>query len=224
VATTAVLHALDRGCYEAPRAAALSGVPQRTVYQWAKVGLVVPSVSHVREMLWSYGDLLTMRLVDWLRRPKTRDADGIDLARTAMPVIRSTLAGLGDDLWRSSAAGLVEPLIQVTPDGRVYAGEPPISGDGVEPFPELLDLFAPFSGYEGRQGPDLRRPRPRLRIVPGKVSGEPHLAGSRLTTVTVASLAEQGYELDEIVALYPREDPGGIADALALERELARGA
>jgi uncharacterized protein (DUF433 family) len=224
VATAALMNVLDRGCYEASRAAALSGVPERTVYQWAKDGLVVPSTSPVREMLWSYGDLLTLRLVDWLRRPKTAELDGADLTRTGMPAIRATLADLGEQLWRPTAAGSLEPTILVTPDGRVYAGEPPASRDGVETFPELLDLFAPFSGSEGAGGPDLRRPRPRLRIVPGKVAGQPHLEGSRLTTVTVDALAAQGYGLADIIALYPREDPEGIAQALDLEHDLARSA
>lgn len=54
--TTATIsrgRAAEEGCYEAIRAAALSGVPLSTVYDWARKGLVVPSVSSVREMLGS---------------------------------------------------------------------------------------------------------------------------------------------------------------------------
>lgn len=58
------------GCYEALRAAALSGVPHSTVYDWARKGLVVPSTSVEREMLWSYADLMALRIVSWLRHPK----------------------------------------------------------------------------------------------------------------------------------------------------------
>ena len=58
------------GCYEAARAAALSGVPTRTVYDWATKGIVVPSVSPVQEKLWSFADLMSLRIVAWLREKK----------------------------------------------------------------------------------------------------------------------------------------------------------
>jgi uncharacterized protein (DUF433 family) len=68
---------------------------------------------------------------------------------------------------------------------------------------------------------DLRAPRPRLRIVPGKVAGEPHLVGSRLTTRTVAALAARGFSAEQIAALYMHEDPAALAEAVELERSLA---
>jgi phage terminase Nu1 subunit (DNA packaging protein) len=58
------------GCYEAARAAALSGVSKTTVYWWARQGIVLLSVSPVREKLWSYSDLMALRVVSWLRHPK----------------------------------------------------------------------------------------------------------------------------------------------------------
>jgi len=68
---------------------------------------------------------------------------------------------------------------------------------------------------------DLRVPRPRLRIVPGKVAGEPHLVGSRLTTRTVAGLAVRGLSVAQIAVLYPHEEPEALAEAVELERSLA---
>ncbi len=52
-------------------------------------------------------------------------------------------------------------------------------------------------------GPDLIRPRPHLRILPGKVSGEPHLHHSRTTTLTVMSLVDRCGDVDKVAALYP---------------------
>ncbi len=49
------------GCYDARRTAALSGVPRSTVYDWARKGIVVPSISPEREKLWSYADLMALR-------------------------------------------------------------------------------------------------------------------------------------------------------------------
>ena len=84
---------------------------------------------------------------------------------------------------------------------------------------EWLDLLGPFEGTEGG-GPDLRRPREHLRIVPGKCAGEPHLEGSRLTTVTIAALASRGYTLDDVARLYPDETQESLAEAIELERSL----
>lgn len=64
---SARLRATLEGCYEGPRAAALSGVPVSTVYYWARLGIVEPSVSPTRIKLWSYADLMALRIVYWLR-------------------------------------------------------------------------------------------------------------------------------------------------------------
>jgi uncharacterized protein (DUF433 family)/DNA-binding transcriptional MerR regulator len=210
---------LDRGCYEASRAAALSGVPERTVYWWADQGIVVPSVSpEPREKLWSYGDLLTLRLVNWLRKPKEDDGSGAAIARTSMREIRAMLERAGEDLWRVDPSGEERPTILVDTEGRIYFQEPLHTVDGQRAF-DMLDLFAPF-----HSGPDLRQPRPHLRIVPGKVAGEPHLAHSRLTTRAVAALKRRGFTVAEIVDMYPDEDPEALAEALDLEQQLARAA
>ena len=92
-----------------------------------------------------------------------------------------------------------------------------LSGQGV--LAEWLDLLGPFAGTDG-SGPDLRRPRERLRIVPGKCAGEPHLEGSRLTTVTIAALAGRGYTLDDVARLYPDEARASLAEAIDLESSL----
>jgi hypothetical protein len=68
---------------------------------------------------------------------------------------------------------------------------------------DVLGLTAPFESA-GLSGPDLLRPRPHLRIVPSKVAGEPHAEHSRLTT-QVAALADRGYPVAQIAAMY--EEP-----------------
>jgi hypothetical protein len=53
----------DGCCYDARRAAALSGVPLSTLYQWARRGIIEPSASAERPRLWSYADLMALRIV-----------------------------------------------------------------------------------------------------------------------------------------------------------------
>ncbi len=209
----ATVSQLDLGHYEAERAAALAGVPRSALYYWARTDLIVPSISPHREKLWSYRDLLTLRLVRWLRLPK----DDLGVAATTMGDVRKVMDTIGERLWSIDASGREVPTILVGRDGTVFLDKRPISTiDGQYVLEhDQLDLFAPFE-----RGMDLRVPRPRLRIVPGKVAGEPHLVGSRLTTRTVAGLAARGFSIEQIAALYTHEDPAALAEAVELEHTL----
>ncbi|MEX2394747.1 MAG: DUF433 domain-containing protein [Actinomycetota bacterium] len=207
------------GCYEASRAAALAGVPVSTVYHWARHGVVVPSVSPVKEKLWSYADLMALRVIHWLRHPKVAEPE---TAASPMSEVRRALGvlnELGIDIWSEKVD---EPSpIRVDRNGRIFI----VHESGVLDarkagrLKETLDLLGPFEVGELR-GPDLRQPRPRLRIVPGKCAGEPHLVGSRLTTIEIGALADRGFSVDAIYRLYPDEDRLAIAEALDLERQL----
>ena len=83
-----------------------------------------------------------------------------------------------------------------------------------------LDVLAPFEVGTGR-GPDLVQPRPTLRIVPGKVSGEPHLMESRITTLAVAALYRRYEDVGRVWALYPDVSLDAVKQAIDLEDALA---
>jgi uncharacterized protein (DUF433 family) len=53
-----------------------------------------------------------------------------------------------------------------------------------------------------------------------KVAGEPHVEHSRLTTQTIAALADRGYPVAQIAAMYD-EPEVVIGEAIDLERQLA---
>jgi uncharacterized protein (DUF433 family) len=142
-----------------------------------------------------------------------------------MAMVRRVLAELemkGIDLWSSGQQGHTSPLV-VDRSGRIYISQGSSletdRGEGV--MSEVLDLLGPFDTENGTWGPDLRQPMPHLRIVPGKVSGEPHLAHSRLTTQSVVTLANRGFSLDDIQRLYPDESAEGLREAIELEHRLA---
>lgn len=208
------------GCYEAPRAAALSGVPVSTVYDWARKEIVVPTVSVTKTKLWSYADLMALRIVSWLRHEKV-DEEGV---RGASPMreVRGALRELqrdGVQLWSEEQQ---DSPLRVDRSGHVFVvgrhGVRDIEGQGI--LEDVLDLLGPID-LGSTRGPDLRRPRALLRIVPGKCAGEPHLVGSRVTTPTVAALARRGYNLPAILHLYPDEDAGALEEAIELEEALA---
>jgi uncharacterized protein (DUF433 family) len=208
------------GAYAADRAAALSGVPKSTIHWWARNDVLVPSVSATRVMLWSYADLMGLRVIYWLRQRKTTEL-GVEVPRTSMPAVRRALKEL-----RALQVSWFEdgrPAILVDLNGKVHVkrGDSVHDLEGQTVSESLLDLIAPFTTAEGTRGPDLMTPRVELRIVPGKLSGSPHVAHTRLETRTLAALADDGYDNATIHRLYPYLSMPQIVQALDLEHQLA---
>ena len=87
-----------------------------------------------------------------------------------------------------------------------------------------MDLLGPFE-FGQLPGPDLLlTSRPHLRIIPGKMSGEPHLAGSRITTQVAAALYEHIPDAGRIAGLYAGVDVRMFAEAIEFEHSLAADA
>lgn len=210
------------GTYQANRAAALSGVPKSTVHYWAREGVLIPSISAERVKLWSYADLLGLRTIYWLRQEK-QSPEGQPVPKTPMSRVREALAALREVTQRLTCE---EPLgVAVDRAGRIVV----LEEGGATQAPggqgllngELLDLTGPFAAEAGLLGPDLRRPRPHLRILPGKLGGSPHLEGTRLETEALGALADRGLPEAKIYRLYPTVKRVGVDEALDLERQLA---
>jgi uncharacterized protein (DUF433 family) len=211
-----------RGAYTAERAASLSGVPKSTVHYWARQEILVPSISATRIKLWSYADLMGLRTIYWLRQTKD-SGDGPEVPRTSMQAVRRALDALGDldlELWTEDGG----PSVAVDRAGRVVItpDEVPMTDSFQHILDrDLLNLVAPFPAREA-WGPDLRAPRPRLRIVPGKLSGSPHIERTRIETIALAALAKRGLNSAKVYRLYPVVDAGAIDEALDLEKQLDR--
>lgn len=209
-----------RGAYTADRASALSGVPKSTVHYWARHDILVPSISSERIKLWSYPDLMGLRTIYWLRQSKTATV-GYSVSATSMPAVRRALKRLHEldlELWTEERG----PSVAVNRRGEVFftevggvstvAGQRVLEGD-------WLDLIAPFETEQGL-APDLYAPRPSLRIIPGKLSGSPHIVRTRIETIALAALEHRGLPEDKIAALYPLAPRKAIAEALDLEHQL----
>lgn len=206
------------GAYTAERAAALSGVPKRTIYYWARKEHLIPSVSD-RPLLWSYTDLLALRTIYWLRQPKR--AFERDVPGTSMPKVRRALAQLRDlrlDLFEEE-----RPVVAVTFKGEIVidADAVPLQlVDGQYMERKLVNIIGPFEGLEGTKGPDLMWPRPTVRISPRKISGAPHIEGTRLPTQSVYALTERELTVEQIARIYPFVSRESLNDSIDLERQL----
>lgn len=207
------------GAYPADRAAALAGIPKSTLHYWARTELVVPSVSRSKLKRWSYADLLELRLVDWLRHDKPGDPK---IGKTSIYRIRQTLERADELGQRLYDHGLE---VWVDHDGNlIFEGLEGLHiplGKGIAQglVDTKVDLVRPFEAH-GVRGPDLVRPRSSLRIVPGKLSGEPHVEETRIPTQMLAALSRRGLEPGQIVELYPPLDIENVQQALDLEVQL----
>jgi DNA-binding transcriptional MerR regulator/uncharacterized protein (DUF433 family) len=205
---------LGRGAYDARRAAALAGVPQSTLHYWARKEIYRPSVSpEPRVRLWSWLDLLALRTIDWLRATKGPD----EPRRVSIRKIREALGALDrqgiprerlQDFIVVSRAG--ELFIELARDLTVRA-----DASGQVTFDEILQPVKPYG-----RGPDLVVPRPRLRIIPGKLHGEPHILDTRIPSAAVYALIEDGYAMADIQRVYPDAAPEALFEAIDLERSL----
>jgi uncharacterized protein (DUF433 family) len=211
-----VLRALKapRGRYLAVRAQQLSGVPARTLHDWATSDVLVPDWFKATPRGWSYRDIVFARLVAWLR------SKHMDRAAAAHRV-RQLRVLLKDEEIRP----------EVMSDGSIFL----IGGEGVDRFSgqqafdglvELLDVFkltAPIEGVTQSElwGPSLIRPSEHTFISPWVLAGDPCVRGSRVPTATLYALrTERGLDVDAIHRLYDALPAESIRDALALETRL----
>lgn len=208
------------GAYTADRAAALSGVPRSTVHYWARHEILVPSVSRERVRLWSYSDLFALRTVYWLRARKTT-ASGYEVPATAMRLVRRALAHLRELDLALFHDG--RPTVLVQADGTILVeppGERPHTLQRQTVDSDVLDVVRPFDTVERTRGVDLYQPAKLVRILPRKLSGAPHVVETRIDTEGLARLAQRGFTVDAIVALYADLDAAKVEQALELEERL----
>lgn len=206
-----------RGRYSAERAGQLSGVPARTLYDWANATVLVPDFAGSRPKAWSYRDLGFARLLAWLRQ------QGHD-----RPEAAERVAGL-----RRVMADATQQVTEVHSDGSsVLLGEETIDRltgqqvfDGMASFLAAFELLEPIVEF-GRTrlwGPDLLAPTPLTAISPWVMGGEPVVRSTRIPTASLHALRhDRGLDTTRIVDLYPELDASKVDDAIALEDRLRR--
>lgn len=217
------------GAYPIERAAALSGVPRSTVYHWARRELLVPSVSASTVRLWSYTDLLGLRYIYWLRKPKALEGEREyrkgkatkEIPRSKMREVERALQKIREldlDLFEGDG-----PTVRVDRGGNLYVADPndvKVTLDGQIASDELIDLVAPFAFVRGMRGPNLVKPSDWVRIHPRRLSGAPHVESTRVETQALRALETRGFSVGHIGRLYPALDADQIRDALGIERQL----
>jgi uncharacterized protein (DUF433 family) len=209
-----------RGHYGAARAAQLSGVPSRTLYDWAANDVLVPDFADESPRAWSYRDLVYARLCAWLR---AKNMPRSDVARRVAQY-RLAMAAPGDDgatLLHSDGRVITPGDASVDPDTGVAFF------DTLAGFADTFDLLEPVerAGQRTHWGPNLVRPSVHTAMSPWIVGGEPCVRDTRLPTASLYALhLERRLDAAAIARLYPGVTKSEVTDAIALEERLHRAA
>lgn len=210
-----------RGRYAAVRAAQLSGVPKSTVYDWRRERVFEPDFTAARPVMWSYRDLVLLRLLAWLRQ------GGMD-----RPTAGEKVASVKSQLSR----GVEIRFIHATRKDVVLSGDAAV--DAADDRENLLpsndfywlmgtfDLHEPIaelrSAHRGAiWAPNLVNPSDHSFISPWVLAGDPCIQRTRIPTSAIHALrSERALPVDAIAGLYPGLTVEAAADAIALERRL----
>lgn len=200
-----------RGVYTADRASQLSGVPLSTVYYWARASkLVIPSISAEKIKLWSFRDLLFLRLVAWLRKQGVNPRD-----------VRRALGRFREFPAAEIRAGGKHVFVSLEGDEFIDLDNQGVLKQLARMLPEFtLDASAIRElGSRKLWGPDLLRPSGQTRIHPDVLGGEPFVNRTRIPTAAIYALARRGLRDDRIAELY-EVNPAVVRDVRWLEDSL----
>lgn len=135
-------------------------------------------------MMWSYRDLVYLRVLAWLR------GKGMERARAAAAVgeIKADISK-GQRVVRLRADR--KALIADDELANRISGEDPLSG--FASFFQEFDLLEPVADFDDRRlwGPDLVNPSDFTYISPWVLGGEPCVDGTRIPTASIWTVRHQ---------------------------------
>jgi uncharacterized protein (DUF433 family) len=208
-----------RGSYPVERAAQLSGVPRSTLYDWRGDKVYVPDFDRASPVLWSYRDLVYLRLLAWLRQ--------LGMAR---PTAARQVAGVKERVSRGADVRMLQADRNVLLIGDERATD--AGGPNLLPFDDLSGLLATFDlldpieelrrrGQKRVWAPDLVTPGTHTSISPWVLAGDPCIRNTRIPTAAIRALHEdRGLAFANVVQLYPGLTREAAEDAYLLERRL----
>ncbi|MEU4225508.1 DUF433 domain-containing protein [Nonomuraea sp. NPDC026600] len=193
--------------YTPKLAAALSGVTLRQLAHWRKASsgrgaVLVPEISPVRPVLYSFRDLVALRTCVKLRN----DA--------SLQKIRRALDTLRDDLQEREHLSAYQ---LVTDGSTIYLVEQGQATDLVHRkanivIHDMVEVLRPFY-RDGRHIPDLLRPREHVTVDPAVRGGMPVIEGTRVPYDEIAALLRDGVPAERIAEYYPSVSATAALDA-----------
>lgn len=168
--------------------------------------LLVPSRGPGRQALYSFQDIVALRMFVLLRQD------------TSLQKIRKAVSYLVEQhpethlsTHRLKASPGGKTIVWIADDGDIIDVVEHPGQRGIRVVME--EIFGSFDTEDGRTVPDLRTPAPGLEIDRDIRGGYPVLEGTRLPYDAVSSLLHDGLSASEIIAIYPTATPNGIDGA-----------
>ena len=169
------------GHYSAKEVARLAGVSPRRVGSWARYG-IIPSVSK-RPRVYSYADAGEAVLVRYLVEQKFRTA-------TIRKIVENLRKEYGP--WPLANAPLKhDGRLAVTERGDDVYIDAADGGDQRVIAKTLLDLKAVRIALANGGWIAYQHPRAHIEVDPDRLSGQPVVRDSRISTAVVADLAQR---------------------------------
>lgn len=197
----------------------LTGIPDRTLYDWRMREIIMPSVTISEgrrvEEGYSYATVTIIRLLRWMRDYH------IDF-KSASYAFKHLYERLGPPSrkWASEHVYFVGRHIFVEgQDGKLVTDA---AAGGQFVMTKLFgDIFAEVNDVaEGESILVPKKFRPFVEINPGVMGGEPVLKGTRVPTSALGSLLASGEPIARIVRLYAPTPRAQIEAGIEYERFL----
>lgn len=208
--------------FPVPIACVLSGASVDQLAYWRKATrsappLLVPEAKRSGRYLYSWSDVVALRSIVYLRQEKS-----LPRVRRAVELLRTLEADEWEHLARYTLINTKTSILVRTQSGQLLDLE---RQPGTVLNEVLMrDVLASFVTRDGRDVPDLEKPRRLLTVNPRVLAGYPVIAGTRVPFDVVAGLADDGVPTAEIVEMYPSVDPESVADASDFAEQVAKAA
>jgi len=198
------------GYYTAADVARLAGVSPRKIGQWARRGIIPPSVSR-RPNIYSYADageaILAHYLVDQGNKP-----------REVLAIVKALRDEFGN--WPLAAAPIEHDgkLVVIRDENGRYRAVGHLDRHEVIGG-TLLNLKVIRAALQNGGWVAIRRPRRFIEVHPDRHSGEPVIRGRRLSTRRVAAVAGSEGGRESLLEDYGLSDDE-VQEALDYEQDL----
>lgn len=171
----------------------LTGVTEHQLRLWSKKEILVPEINASRPMLYSFRDIVALRIIAKFR------------AEVSLQRISSVLRNLEENEFTEHLSEY-----RFAFDGksiRVKDGDNWMDIDkqsGQWEFISFEDVYRSFSNFKGITVPNLLAPAPGIEVDAGTLGGTPRIKGSRIPTDVVTDLLRDPETTeDEIQEFYP---------------------
>lgn len=211
---------LDESAFTTEQAILLTGVTRRKLDYWIDTGLLSPDIEAAkgrgRVRLFSFRNLVELRVAVWLR-----DKVSLQLIRQIVQSLRTQ----GEDRPLSQVTfGVLETHMARQPRGTydvVLQRED--GGWETKQGQLIMEIRIPISQFQDEIQVKLAKGRKREGSVGriekrrGVLGSTPVIAGTRVPTSAVWSLARAGYSVEAIIESYPGLQKQDVRAALQAE-------